>query len=466
MSQGVLRGILVILFMLLLPLSGCQTIGSTETVQTTSAPVQTTPPGSTAATTESTTTTATPPQTTTSVTTSETTAQTSATTTSAPQFVCDPQGKIESVTVSTPEEWNSFAAAFNAEPERFADSVDVEIAKLLSFDGMIFVSLDTDFSGTIHGPKNDDVFSAESLRRWLDDCRTYPELGIPFCREFVAGFSNVRTVSGGPMFGKACGALSLEYLGFYNIAYQVIDPPQYGSFHGMLCHRAKSLSLENVIFLACGNAGEAYNDSHLLLPEVCDELLAETIQTLSLRNVIAQSCTANSAGLFYEVVEETLTVDGLYVVGCTNRTGIAYEYIPASLLGGRVTGSAALENIVLLRSRANGLIGSAFGLIAQVEALRNIEIATCNFYSPVFVADLLSGASGMLFPCYVGIGSMQIWPDKMELDFEAETLKHTPLIENVTVSGTVTSLNPRYGRDYDWYRALGITIENCLNIVD
>ena len=38
--------------------------------------------------------------------------------------------------------------------------------------------------------------------------------------------------------------------------------------------------------------------------------------------------------------------------------------------------------------------------------------------------------------------------------------------EVITVSGTITSLNPRYGRDYDWYRALGITVENCLNIVD
>lgn len=410
--------------------------------------------------------TATPPQTTTYATTSETIAQTSAATTSAPQFVCDPQGKIAAVTVSTPEAWNSFAQSFNAEPERFADSVDVEVAALLSFDGMIFVSLDTDFSGTIHGPKNDDVFSAESLQQWLDDCRTYPESGIPFCREFSAGFSNVRTVSGGPMFGKACGALSLEYLGFYNIAYQVIDPPQYGSFDGMLCHRAEKLSLENVIFLACGKAGEQYTESHLLQPEVSPELLSETIQALSLRNVIAQSCTANSAGLFYEVVEETLAVDGLYVVGCTNRTGMAYEYVPVSLLGGRVDGTATLENIVLLRSRANGLIGSAFGLIAQADALRNISIETCNFYSPVSVSAVHSGAGGILFPCSVGTAGMQIWPDKTELDFEAETLKHTPLIENVTVSGTVTSLNPRYGRDYDWYRALGITVENCLNIVD
>ena len=188
------------------------------------------------------------PKTTTSVTANETTAQTSAATTSAPQFVCDPQGKIAAVTVSTPEEWNAFAAAFNAEPERFADFVDVEITALLSFEDTIFICLLEPFSGRIYGkavePSEGDTLYVLETDPLIVDYRSSPYGRYSVDSGLTCGFTEIWKIEGGSLFGCGCedSILVIENLLFSDIGYKntsyIWGPGEndaIGNFFAMLC---------------------------------------------------------------------------------------------------------------------------------------------------------------------------------------------------------------------------------------
>ena len=385
-----------------------------------------------------------------------------------PEYGLDSEsGKIASVSIGTPEEWNRFARDFNGGRDRFAASLDVFIETQLSFADTVFVALQGGFAGRIYGPERgeknvfeenaDGIYGKHNLivdmatgvsgRYWRD----YPP---------SAGFSDIHAVEEGySLFGGDNGDVTIENLNFCEIGYTVKDVGDFTGDYplGMLCTKADFLTLDEVIFLRCDfrpyykSAGDIY---HMPLP-----LLAGEAEGMRLYRVIAANCSALSDydgnGLLFHTVAGDASFSELYLMGCS-VTGVSGDYGLLSLLGYLVGGKADYEDITMFDCRTYGRCPSAFGRADSVGTLRNITVENCNFTTPQG-SLAFSGSSSLLF--FMN-GKLQDYPDGVWYDLEGKTLEGVAP-ENVVFANCVTTL---IGKDFDWYRNRGITIENCLNV--
>ncbi len=391
----------------------------------------------------------------------------------APEYTADAAGKIASVSVGTPEEWNRFARDFNAERDRFAESIDVFVETQISFAGTAFVALKGSFSGRIHGPERgkeqwENVFVengqeiisgiALNMNGWYGG----------YVSEFHAGFCDIDTVEGGiSLFGGANGDVTIENLDFADISYTSNDSNgDYDgwSARGLLCIEAETLTLDTVTFSSCEFRQRYTRKNYLIEGEVEGEgtpchLLASGAETLRLHRVFAANCdlltSAGSGGLLFHSVTGDASFSELYLLGCS-VTEITGDFGYLSLLGYSVGGKADFEDITMFDCRTYGRLPSAFGRAGSVGKLRNVTVESCVFTVPQG-SITFSGSGSLLF---FTNGEWYDYPDEVWYDLEGKTLEGvTP--ENVVFENCMATL---YQKDFDWYRDRGITVENCLNV--
>ena len=388
----------------------------------------------------------------------------------APEYTADAAGKIASVSVGTPEEWNRFARDFNAGRNRFAESIDVFIETQLSFAGTAFVALTGTFSGRIYGPAQNrenvfEGFENESGEKCSD--MTFAMVGGSDGwyggrgSEADAGFCDIDAVEGGiSLFGGDNGDLTIENLGFSDISYSADDSryEEWGK-SGMLCGKADSLTLDAVTFTRCMfRQNYTIVDGSFWYPLIPTNLLAKHVETLRLHRVLAANCDAVSlgkSGLFFDYVMGDASFSEIYLLGCS-VTAIADDWGYLALLGYSVEGKADYEDITMFDCRTYGYTPSALGRAGSVGKLRNVTVESCKLTTPQGVITH-SGSSSLLF---FTNGEWYDYPGEVWYDLEEKTLEGvTP--ENVVFENCMATL---YKKDFDWYRDRGITVENCLNV--
>ena len=368
----------------------------------------------------------------------------------APEYTADAAGKIAAVSVGTPEEWNRFARDFNAERERFAESLDVFIETQLSFAGTVFAALTGTFSGRIHGPERgtrnafDDYRPSILLEAARGVSRQYywsdPDIG--------AGFRDISAVEGGvSLFGGKNRTLIFENLDFANISYAVQGQETvYGDTCGMLCTEAEIMYLSNVVFSSCTF------ENRYDMPESRDSasyLLARTIEHLRMEKVLVSRCDTDIAygdgGLLFASVRYGAVFKKIAMLGCS--VGLREEDRgDASLFGSG--GQVNFADVLLFDCTVYGSNAAALCGLCKVFGLKNIVVERCGFFAEEKDQDdgeedglLLCGAAETYF-------------------FEGKALEGvTP--ENVVFENCMATL---YQKDFDWYRDRGITVENCLNV--
>ncbi len=389
----------------------------------------------------------------------------------APEYSADAAGKIASVSVGTPEEWNRFARDFNAERDRFAESLDVFIEKQLSFAGTAFVALKGSFSGRIYGSAQNrenvfEGFENESGEK-CNDMTFGMATGMSgwyggYTSETNAGFCDIYAIKGGySLFGDDNGDVTIRNLDFTDI--HALFSDDYASIvdhgeYGMLCASAGLLMLDTVTFSDCQyhSSTAQLHDDLLAAPSY---LLAEQVETLRLHRVFAANCDlvtgAGSGGLLFHSVTGDASFSELYLLGCS-VTELTGDWGHLSLLGYSVDGKADYEDITMFDCRTYGRQPSALGRAGSVGKLRNVTVESCVFTVPQGLITF-SGSSSLLF---FNSGKCFDYPGEVWYDLEEKTLEGvTP--ENVVFENCMATL---YQKDFDWYRDRGITVENCLNV--
>jgi len=388
-------------------------------------------------------------------------------------FPCetDENGLISAVTVATPQEWNDFAAAFNLGRGHFADSVDVAITAMLSFDGMTFTCLRAPFAGRIYGkavePSEGETPHALETDPPTVSYRTVTNGRYSVASGLTCGFTQIRAIDGYALFGygRENGDVAIENLEFSEISYQLTNAD---TSYAMLLHSAKALTVSDVVLYRC-KFGE--NGEQIPWPSTTPQCLFTVVSdSLSLSRVIVSDCDSFSFGnghlLFGSAADAAFTQ--VYLLGCDVQSMFYGDYVEhASLFGELVCNTAEFTDIFLYDCHVSGSVASAFGHAGEVGAMKNIRIDRCSFTTAYEPHDATqSTLSGALFfsekrtEFYgpIDTETAAIWATtEAELLIDAE-------IENVRVTNSVVMLPD--GRELADYRAYGIIVENCLNIVD
>ena len=354
----------------------------------------------------------------------------------APEYTTDAAGKIASVSVGTPEEWNRFARDFNAERERFAESLDVFIETQLSFAGTAFVALTETFSGRIHGPEREKENVFEKLSANIT-AEPEPDSG--------AGFRHIYAIEGSlSLFGDTVGDLTLENLDFLDIDYSLrIENSVYGaSSPGIRCYEAQSIALENVVCSEC-RLGRKYTDGKEKQPNY---LLASYItQSLKLNQTLVRQCNSESendyGGLLFVVTSGRVMLSEVYVVECAAKRN--------AVLAGSIRGRAFFREIGIYGCKLYTDLHRPAVLFEHADnigALRDITVENSLFTRKITGAE----AAG--------------WKDSYGvLFFEEDKFRTKLAAENVTFVHSAFSAGEKA---FDQCSIPGILIKDCYTVPD
>ncbi|MBQ5795471.1 MAG: hypothetical protein IIW14_05710, partial [Kiritimatiellae bacterium] len=205
---------------------------------------------------------------------------------------------------------------------------------------------------------------------------------------------------------------------------------------------------------------------------VPNHLLAESVDELTVSRMIVADCDLSlwgSVGLLFDTVYANASFSQVAMLGCDIQSSLfaAESAEDATLFGILVHGTADYSDILFFDCHVRGSIASSFGHMGKVGMMKNICFDRCSFTTdyelPLCFSDTLSGAlffSEKRTEFYAPVDPETVAAFAMT---EAELLTDAE-IENVCVTNSVVMLPD--GRELADYRAYGIIVENCLNIVD
>lgn len=368
---------------------------------------------------------------------------------------------VAEVHIQTPDEWNTFARAFNDGAVPYADSIVVTIECNLDFSGVTFVPLYSGFSGTIRGPVEAPQDEQDEAREARLREESYMDKMFPNMRRSgtFMNITEIEAISGDPvtaegldmpaagksrageftestaLFGISCNALTLESVTFYNVDSSLIDC--------LFTQSAGDLTVRNVGIFNChlsdGNA-----------------LLALNAATADIENLLVSGVRLDGetqmSGLLYWVADSARFHNvHMYHSDFLLAPDLGSSYFNGAIhgmLAYRIMGSASFENIELYNCHANAIevlaLASQAGMITVCD---NIRVDSCSLLAYLPATP----------------GSSREFNFTSQGDLLFDTTADMPVFEtNILFRNSLLCTRS----ELDVYRARGYAIENCVRVVD